>query len=386
MVYQADFERHFGETADAVFFSPGRVNLIGEHTDYNGGWVLPAAIDLGTYFVLKRRPGSTINIFSQNYAEQIEINLQNLGDRKPENHWADYFVGVIREFSNQTEQCEGMDILVTSTLPVAAGLSSSASITTGFASVLNDLWALSMPPEKLALIAQASENNFVGVACGILDPFSIAMGKQGQLMALNCSTMAMQYVPFPFEKYRIVVVDSGIPRNLTDSEYNLRHEECDRALSLIQQHMNVQTLSDLTMSDLEGITALDRDPIAFCRTNHIVSENARVKSAVTALKTSNMREFGQQLIASHESLRDDFEVSCRELDLLVDESMKLRGVVGSKMTGAGFGGCILSIVRCNAVDEFVARLADRYQTRSGMKAQFYVCSPSPGVRRLPPTH
>ena len=375
------FKDRFGIRPEATYFSPGRVNLIGEHTDYNGGWVLPAAIDLGNYFFVSRNKHNDIRIYSETFTEGVSISVSDVGSIKPHNHWRDYFVGVMKEFSRISDTTEGLDILVKTNLPTRGGLSSSASITTGFAAVLNNYWSIGFNREHLASIAQNAENNHVGVACGILDPFSIAMGKERHVIALNCLNMEWQHVPF-VGGYRIVVANTAVPRQLVDSNYNQRRRECERAIWLAGNGRGVQSLSEFSLVDIQNCEQLVADDIAFRRSRHIVTENERVLLAISALKNDCMLEFGQQLIASHNSLRDDYEVSCRELNIMVDEALQLHGIVGAKMTGAGFGGCVVAVVEEDAVDDFVAKLDEKYSSKCSQNGTFFSCIPSSGVARL----
>ena len=374
------FRKHFGRAPESTYFAPGRINLIGEHTDYNGGLVLPAAIELGTCFATRRKDSPDIRVVSRNFADEFTIALRDLDDVAPAKHWKDYFVGVLVQLAGMDRMNCGLDVFVSSSLPPGRGLSSSASVTTGFAYLLCDIWDLPLERPALASIAQAVENDFVGVGCGILDPFSVLMGEEGQLMALDCSSMAMRYVPFPIGQYQVISVDSRVSRNLSDSDYNRRRSECEQALARFRKHADLQNLSELTVADLDDIRHVS-DSSLMRRARHVVTENNRVRAAVDALATPDMHEFGRLLSESHRSLRDDFEVSCSELDLLVEESLRIPGAIGAKMTGAGFGGCIVAVVDMDARDGFVDELSARYRAKTGVEAGFNYCNPARGVHR-----
>lgn len=354
--------------------------MIGEHTDYNDGLVLPAAIELGTNFAVRRVTGRSVRIVSAEFGEQITVELGDLDKAVPEKHWRDYFVGVLAMLTSDGHAGGGLEVFVSSSLPIGGGLSSSASVTTGFAFVLRDVWELPLDRQALASLAQRVENEFVGVNCGILDPFSVVTGKAGHLIALDCSTMSFRYVPFPVEDYQVISVDSRTPRSLAESAYNARRHECGRALSVMRRHREITSLSQASASDLDHIGGKDASTL-IRRARHIVTENARVRAAVDALLASEIEEFGRLLGKSHQSLRDDFQVSCPELDILVEESLQLPGVIGAKMTGAGFGGCIVAVVRMDASDGFMHDLAERYRSRTGIDAQFHLCNPAQGIRR-----
>lgn len=378
----ARFEKQFGHQPQAIYFSPGRVNLIGEHTDYNGGWVLPVAIQLGNYFLVAPNQTQSLRIFSSHFSEEVVIDLAAVKGRQPGQHWQDYFVGVLKAFIDRPGALPGLDVFVDSTLPTGGGLSSSASVTTGFATLLNDVWVLGLAREQLALVAQSAENDYVGLACGVLDPFAIAMGRSGCALALNCATMEWAHVPFPSDDYSIVAVNTGVRRALATSDYNRRRSECERALGFLQQSVRIKSLSEASLDDLDASQALQQDPVALRRARHVLTENARVKDAVAALKEEDMPAFGRLLVASHRSLRDDYEVSCRELDIMVEEAIRLPGVVGAKMTGAGFGGCIVAVVGKGSVEEFVAELSGHYKKRCDIMADFHVCEPASGAARV----
>jgi len=368
-----DFEHEFDVPADATYFSPGRINLIGEHTDYNAGWVLPMAVQLGNRFMIARSKAPRLRIVSSLVAGAAEIPIDDPASLAPRRDWTDYFAGVLREFTRHGIDRCGLNIAVVSSLPTGSGMSSSASITVGLATVLNDVWRAGLTPLDIARLAQSAENAFVGVACGILDPFAVAMGNAGHVIALDCATLDFRLVPFPEDRYVVIAADTGVPRRLAESRYNERRDECRRALELIRQDLDVATLSELTVSDLMRAEHLHADTVANCRARHVVTENERVQAAIRSLQTGNMASFGALLVESHDSLRRDFEVSCKELDIMVDIAMQLPGVVGAKMTGGGFGGSVVAIVDHDAVNEVTARLAGRYRAATRVEPRMLTC-------------
>ena len=360
-----------------VWFSPGRVNLIGEHTDYNGGRVLPIAMDLGTTFQVDLIRDASLRICSQRYDEQVVLPLE--GPYRARGHWQDYFAGVLHALA--AAPSTGLSITVSSNLPQGGGLSSSASLTMGFAMLLNEAWELGKSRLELAHVAQRAENELVGVDCGILDPFAVAMGRSGQAIALDCRSFRWHYVEFP-EGHEVVVINSLVKRELTDSEYNTRRQECARAVELINHERSIQCLGDLASMDLDTISSLNGNPVALRRARHVVEENARVDRAVSALQSGDMGAFGEELLASHASLARDYQVSCAELDFLVETASGQPGVCGAKMTGGGFGGCVVAVARTDAVAPLVEELGARYDSRFGIQAHFHSCRPGDGVKRL----
>lgn len=376
------FRLHFGREATAEWFSPGRVNLIGEHTDYNGGWVLPIAINLGTRFLIGQNGENQLRVASQSRKDDLRVPLQDLDQCRPQNRWTDYFVGVARDVKKLAKNLAGVDVLVDSTLPIGSGLSSSASITVGMASVLNDVWACALEREDLIKIAKRAENAFVGVGCGILDPFAVAMGRRGHAMALHCSDTKWDYVRFPGETYSVVVADTGVSRQLANTPFNRRREESRAALELVARLSGKDSTSDLLPEDLECLRGPEVTPIALPRARHVVTENIRVKKAVQALKNKDIETFGQTMIESHESLRDDYEVSCRELDVMVDLSVQHKACAGAKMTGAGFGGAVVAVVRSEYEKDFVQALYTGYRAASQHLPKFYVCRIGQGTHKV----
>ncbi len=369
------FEEVFGKEGEyQVYFAPGRVNLIGEHTDYNGGHVFPCALTIGTYAVARRRSDDRLRFHSLNFKELgiIESSIHNLEFRKEDN-WTNYPKGVIWALQKKGYPIVGgMDILYFGNIPNASGLSSSASleVLTGF--ILKDLFQLEITNTELALISQYSENNFNGVNCGIMDQFAVAMGKKNHAIFLDTADLSYEYAPLELGEAKIVIMNTNKKRGLGDSKYNERRSECESALRDLQKVLPVSALGELTEEQFEEYKADIKDPVQRKRAKHAVYENQRTIKAVEALKKSDLTLFGQLMIASHDSLRDDYEVTGIELDTIVEAALRQEGVIGARMTGAGFGGCAVSIVKEAAVDQFIKNVGTEYNEKIGYLAAFYV--------------
>lgn len=380
------FKELFGN-ADGVslYFSPGRVNLIGEHTDYNGGHVFPCALTLGTYGAARKRNDRLVHFYSMNldHLGVIEASLDELVNKK-EYNWANYPFGVVWAFAEKgyTLDC-GFDMVIWGNIPNGSGLSSSASLEVLTGVILKDLYgidALSMT--DLALIGQYSENNFNGCNCGIMDQFAVAMGKKDHAIFLDTSTLNYEYAPVVLEDAKIVITNSKVKHSLVDSAYNQRRQECTDALSELQSVIEIKTLGDLDEETFEKHKYAIKDPIRQKRARHAVKENQRTIQAVAALRAGDITRFGQLMNQSHISLRDDYEVSCEEIDILVDLAWTLPGVIGSRITGGGFGGCTVSIVKNEAVDTFTESIGQAYKEKVGHEAEFYIVDIGDGAKRL----
>lgn len=369
------FGEVYGTTEGArAFFAPGRVNLIGEHTDYNGGHVFPCALTIGTYAVARKRNNRKLRFFSMNF-EHLGIIESSLDELKPmkEAGWTNYPKGVMWAFGERGMHLDcGLDILLNGNIPNGSGLSSSASVevVTGF--ILKSLYGFDVSNQDLALIGQFSENNFNGVNCGIMDQFAIAMGKKDNAIFLDTATLEYEYAPVKLQGAKIVISCSNKKRGLGSSKYNERRSECEMALSEIQSGMGIETLGDLTEEQFESVKMAIKDEDRRKRAKHAVYENQRTIKAVEALKANDIVLFGKLMNESHVSLRDDYEVTGEELDTLVEAAWKIDGVIGSRMTGAGFGGCTVSIVKDEAVDRFIDQVGKTYKETIGYAADFYV--------------
>jgi len=378
------FKEVFGKDAEQQFFAPGRVNLIGEHTDYNGGNVFPCAIDRGTYGLVSKRADRTFRMYSENFADLgvMEFTLDELVNDK-KHDWANYPKGVIKMFVEEGFKIDsGFDFLVSGNIPNGAGLSSSASIEMLTGIVLKDLFLLSIDPIAMALLGKKVENLFIGVNSGIMDQFAIAMGKKDHAILLDCNTLKYDYVPVVLKDEVIVIANTNKRRGLADSKYNERRAECDEALAELQTKLPIKALGELSIEEFEANKDLIKSPIRQKRAKHAVYENQRTLKAQKELSAGNLAEFGKLMNQSHISLRDDYEVTGVELDTLAALAWEQPGVVGSRMTGAGFGGCTVSIVKKDKVDDFIKNVGEAYKNKIGYAADFYIAAVSEGARKL----
>lgn len=377
-----DFEASFGRLPDAIYFAPGRVNLIGEHIDYNGGRVMPAAIHQGTYFGIGKNESSRICIDSMTFGEKRTFEFEDLVSARRQGHWSDYTLGMAQRLLAGVRNPVGFDLLVASDLPQNSGLSSSASFCVGFGFALIDQLDLAFDRIQLARVARAVENDFVGVSCGIMDQFAVAMGKADHCIVLDCESLEWELIQMNLAGYEIVIANSMVERKLSDSNYNLRRSECKQALEILKMDYPVEQLCELSVGQVEASLPLQRFDVLRKRARHVSSENNRVNESVSALKAGALEEFGALMNASHASLRDDFEVSCPELDFLVETAVSIPGVLGSRMTGAGFGGCTVSLVKSSEVPRFAEHLLRAYTAQAAIKAEIYAVTPADGVKRV----
>ena len=380
------FQNLFGADGDIrTYFAPGRVNLIGEHTDYNGGHVFPCALTLGTYAVARKRDDRVLRFYSENFASLgvIETSLDDLvPDEKAD--WTNYPKGVMWTFEKRGYKLpQGMDIAIYGDIPNGSGLSSSASLEVLTGIVLKDMFGfdeITMP--EIAQIGQYSENNFNGCNCGIMDQFASAMGKKDNAIFLDTNTLEYEYAPVVLPDAKIVITNSKVKHSLVDSAYKDRRSECETALEELKSEMPIVTLGDLTEAEFEAHKDTIKDPVRQLRAKHAVYENQRTIRAVAALKANNIEEFGKLMNESHISLKNDYEVSCEEIDILVDLAWEIPGVIGSRITGGGFGGCTVSIVKNDAVDTFIEKVGNGYKEQTGNTAEFYVVEVGDGAHRL----
>ncbi len=379
------FKEVFGGEGDIrIYFAPGRVNLIGEHTDYNGGHVFPCALTIGTYAVARKRDDKKLRFYSMNFekAGVLESSVEGLKAEETAG-WTNYPKGMIWAFGEKGMKAEqGFDLVLYGNIPNGSGLSSSASVevVTGF--LLKDLFDFEVSNKEIALIGQFAENRFNGVNCGIMDQFAIAMGKEGNAIFLDTADLSYEYAPIVLKGAKIVISCSNKKRGLSDSKYNERRSECETALSELQEVIGIETLGDLTEEQFKQYQSAIKDEVRRKRAKHAVCENQRTIRAVDALKKNDLKQFGALMNESHISLRDDYEVTGTELDTLVEEAWKINGVIGSRMTGAGFGGCTVSIVEDGAVDTFIREVGAAYEKKIGYAADFYVVEIGDGPARL----
>ena len=380
------FAELFGNSEGARFyFSPGRVNLIGEHTDYNGGHVFPCALTLGTYGAARKREDNKIHLYSMNLDSfgVVEASLDDLTNKK-EYNWANYPLGIVWAFKEKGHTItSGFDMVIWGNIPNGSGLSSSASLEVLTGVILTDLFEIKdLSMTDLALIGQYSENNFNGCNCGIMDQFAVAMGKKDHAIFLDTSDLSYEYAPCVLDGAKIVITNSKVKHSLVDSAYNDRRNECAAALKALQSELDIQALGDLTPEEFEAHKSLIKDEIQLQRAKHAVYENQRTIDAVTALKAGDIERFGKLMNQSHISLRDDYDVSCEEIDILVDLAWKIPGVLGSRITGGGFGGCTVSIVKNESVDTFIETIGKTYLEKVGHEAEFYTVDIGDGASRL----
>ena len=378
------FQLTFGaDKKPEIYFAPGRVNLIGEHTDYNGGHVFPCALTIGTYGAITTREDRKLRFYSANFPGIVETSLDDLTPDK-EAGWTNYPKGVMWAFEKRGYRIPcGMDILIYGDIPNGSGLSSSASLEVLTGLMLKDTFGFEdLTMQDLALIGQYSENNFNGMNCGIMDQFASAMGKQDNAIFLDTATLNYTYAPVKLSDAHIVITNSKVKHSLVSSAYNDRRRECEEALKMLQTVVDIQTLGDLNEEQFEKYKDAITDPICQKRAKHAVYENQRTIRAVEALNAGDLEEFGRLINASHVSLRDDYETSCEETDLLASLAWEIPGVLGSRITGGGFGGCTVSIVKNDAIDTFTEKIGPAYEKATGHKAEFYIVDIGDGAHKL----
>ena len=359
--------------SEQSFFAPGRVNLIGDHTDYNGGLVLPVALSMGTYLTLSQRDDQLCRFSSDN--DQAVFELDKAGMSQHHHCWVDYPLGVIKEFADRGYHFHGYNFHFRGNMPIGAALSSSASIEVVTALALNALIGKHFSTLELVKMAQHAENDFVGMNCGIMDQFAAGFGKDGHAIALDCNTLEYEYVPLALEDLRFVICNSKKKRGLVDSAYNQRRQECEEALRILQKLVPIEHLCQLNTKQFDELSSQVSEQFSdtvLRRARHTISENERVKEAVQALRNHDMPRFGQLMNASHASLRDDYEVSCPELDFLVEQAQQFEGVLGSRMTGAGFGGCTVTLIVEKQIGRFIKELGKAYKERFGQEMEGYL--------------
>ena len=378
------FKELFGYEAESKFFSPGRVNLIGEHTDYNGGHVFPCAIHKGTYALVKKRDDKKFRMYSENFENLgiIEFLLDNLVNEK-KHKWVNYPKGVVKMFIEAGYKIDsGFDVLFYGNIPNGSGLSSSASIEIVTSIILKDLYNLDIDMVEMVKLSQKAENQFIGVNSGIMDQFAVGMGKKDNAILLDCNTLKYSYAPVILKDEVLVIGNTNKKRGLADSKYNERRTECEEALKDLQKELDIQSLGELSVEEFNKSEKLIKNEINRKRAKHAIYENQRTIKAQKELMEGNLEEFGRLMNESHVSLRDDYEVTGIELDTMVEIAWNQEGVIGSRMTGAGFGGCTISIVKKNAVDKFIANVGKEYKERVGLNADFYVVNISDGAKKL----
>lgn len=363
------------------YHSPGRVNLIGEHTDYNGGYVFPCALSFGTYAVARKRNDSIMKFASTNFDLKVEVDL-NDNKYVKEHDWTNYTKGVVDQFVKNSSNIFGFEVMFSGNIPNGAGLSSSASLELAMSVVLNDLFDLNYSMIDMVKLSQKAENEFVGLNCGIMDQFAVGMGKKDNAMFLNCRNLEYEYAPVVLNGAKIVIANSHKRRGLADSKYNERRSECEKAVEDLKKVMNIECLADVSVEEFEKNKLTIENEICRKRAEHVVYEDDRTLKAVKMLQEGKIDEFGKLMNASHDSLRDLYEVTGLELDTLVEEARKIEGTIGSRMTGAGFGGCTVSIVKDDYIDKFIDEVGKNYKAKTGLTAEFYVAEIGDGAKRI----
>ena len=380
------FEEIYGSNEDArVYFAPGRVNLIGEHTDYNGGHVLPCALTIGTYIVARKRPDKKLRFYSMNYADG-GVREGTLGDLKfrRSNGWTNYPIGILWTYQKKGYHIpNGFDMLLYGDIPSGAGLGTSASIGVALGLMIREMFGFEdISNVDIALLGQYAEHEFHGINCGIMDQFASAMAKKDMAIFLDTSDLRYEYAPMDMSEYALVIINSHKARGAFDAKYNERRMECERALAQLQSVVAIQSLGELTPECYEQVKEMIVEPVLEKRAEHAVYENQRTMDAIEALKASDAVKFGQLMVESHNSLRDKYEVTGRELDVLVEEALKIPGVLGSRMTGGGFGGCTISLMKKEVVEMFTIEVGKNYTERTGYYADFYNVEVGDGARAL----
>lgn len=376
------FKEAYGHEADAVYFSPGRVNLIGEHTDYNGGFVFPCALSFGTYLLIRKNGEKFVQFRSLNQPEVVKVTFDKLTERL-ENSWVNYPLGVFAQYVKRGVTFEeGFDIMIWGDVPNGAGLSSSAALEVVTAFALNDQLGTGLSRTELAKIGQKAEHEFALVNCGIMDQFASANGKKDHAIFLNCDTLDFELVPVKLEGVKVVISNTHSPHKLDSGAYNQRVAECKLAVEQLNKVRPIKYLAELTEAEFEKVQDAITDPVAHKRARHVVGEVQRTTDAVKALKAGDITLFGQLMNASHVSLRDDYEVTGPELDTMAEEAWKIDGVIGSRMTGGGFGGCTVSLVKEEAIEEFKEKVGAAYEAKINIKPDFYIAEIGNGAMKV----
>lgn len=378
------FEEAYGHSVDRIYFSPGRVNLIGEHTDYNGGYVFPCALSFGTYLLLAPNGSQSMRFKSLNMPEIVEVGLDNLTSPLPGKSWVNYPMGCMAWYVRHGHPFDqGLDILIWGNVPAGAGLSSSAALEVVAAFAANDYLGLNYNHTDFAKIGQLAEHEFAGVNCGIMDQFASSWGKKDHAIHLNCDTLEFEHVPVKLDGIKVVIANTHSPHHLDSGAYNDRVAQCQLALEQLRTvRPGLKNLAELSEAEFEQIEGAITDPIAHKRARHVVGEVQRTADAVRALKAGDIETFGKLMNASHVSLRDDYEVTGLHLDTLAEEAWKIDGVLGSRMTGGGFGGCTVSLVKEEAIPTFIEQVGKAYKAKTGIEADFYIAEIGDGARRI----
>jgi galactokinase len=379
------FQNEFKQNPHLIVRSPGRINLLGEHTDYNGGYVLPASINREIYFAISPREDFRCKVLSQNLGEMELFSMDKI--EKRENHWSNYLKGVISQIQQLGLRITGFNLVFGGNIPIGAGVSSSAALETGMAFCLNELFNLQIPRLDLVKLCQSAENNFVGLQCGIMDMFASIMGKKDHVIRIDCRSLEFEYYPFFQEDYVLILFDSGVKHSLNNTEYNIRGKECERGLQILKkQYPNVTSLRDVSLEMLTNVSdCLEERILKRCR--YVIAENERVISASRDLENYDLESFGDKMFETHQGLKKEYEVSCEELDFLVSQSHKYnlkaeKTILGSRMMGGGFGGCTINLVNKKGCNEFIEEVVKAYNLKYGRPLKYYKVAITEGTSQV----
>jgi galactokinase len=376
-----EFRNRFHKEPEHIFFCPGRVNLIGEHIDYNGGRVMPCAISLGTWLAVSKNTDKLLRFECLNFPEKANLHLQDSYSRTGKD-WYNYPLGVVSELAQQGHSLSGMDMLFTGDLPIGSGLSSSASIEVLMGFALSEMFGLGISKKDIALLSKKVENEFIGVNCGIMDQFAVAMGKESHAILLNCDTVEHEYIPLQLGDYVLAIINTNKPRKLAESKYNERFMECGKALTALKKELPLQNLCGIAPDEFIVNRHLINDPVLEKRALHVITENQRVSQAANALQAHDLTGFGKLMYASHQSLQDLYEVSGKELDTIVEFCKNYGECAGARMTGAGFGGCAIALVKKKCFDDFAQKITAYYKERIGYEPGVFASLAGDGVRSI----
>lgn len=374
------FTKAFGEGGNlTISRAPGRVNLIGEHTDYNDGFVFPMALDFQIVIAARKTDTGIVRIYSADFDQKVEFSIEHPIQYDQEKRWSNYLRGVLVMLREEGIKLSGMDIAFQGDIPQGSGLSSSAALEVATAVTAQKLLGFNIVKPNLVRLCQRAENKFVGMNCGIMDQFISMMGEQGHALFLDCRSLDYKLVPLELGDCRIIICQSGVKHTLVDSEYNKRRQECEQGVATLSKHFpSVKALRDATMEQLEKVKS-ELDPIVYRRSKHVITEDERVLASMSALNKGDLKTFGQYMNASHDSLRDDYQVSCPEIDLLVDLAREVKGVLGSRITGGGFGGCTVTLIEAKAEAQFREHIIKNYQAKTGILPQIYISTAANGA-------
>jgi galactokinase len=378
---KGEFQKRFQKKPDHIFFSPGRVNLIGEHIDYNGGKVMPCAISLGTCLAVSKNTDKVFRFQCLNFPESAELHLQN-SYTKSGKEWFNYPLGILDQILSLSHSVSGLDMLFVGNLPIGAGLSSSASIEVLMAYAVDQMFQLNISKIEIALLSKKVENEFIGVNCGIMDQFAVTFGEENKAILLDCDSLDYELLPFDTGNYSLVIINTNKTRSLADSKYNERFAQCGAALKALKKEFDAKNLCDIDMQTFQTGKHLINDPVLERRALHVISENLRVKKATEVLKENKLEEFGQLMYQSHQSLKELYEVSGIELDTIVEFCKGYSNCLGARMTGAGFGGCAIALVDKQRMDDFAMRLVDFYKDKIGFVPTVFASEIGNGVRHI----